>query len=228
VDAGDQVEVLRVDPDLAAGIESARLAEARAACVARRAELPRGTWDPGCAPIAEDGFGLLLLRGFLVRRVGGEGRSGAELIGPGDLLRPWQTLGPVASAPFEPAWTVASPTEVAVLDADFAVRAAPWPEVAVALVDRAMLRSRRLALTMAAVQHPRVDDRLLAVLWQLADRWGRRGPGGVTVEVPLTHELLAELVAARRPSVTTALSALVAAGRIEREGPVWTLLGDPP
>jgi CRP/FNR family transcriptional regulator, cyclic AMP receptor protein len=228
VDGGDQVEVLDVDPDLAVGIEPARLAEARVSCLARRAELPRGTWDPGRAPVAEDGFGLLLLRGFLVRRVGGEGRSGAELIGPGDLLRPWQTIGPVASAPFEPVWTVAAPTEVAILDAGFAARAAPWPEVAVALVDRAMLRARHLALTMAAVQHPRVDDRLEAVLWQLADRWGRRGPAGVTVEVPLTHELLAELVAARRPSVTTALSALAAGGRVEREGPVWTLRGEPP
>ena len=40
----------------------------------------------------------------------------------------------------------------------------------------------------------------------------------MSVEVPLTHELLAELVAARRPSVTTALSALAAAGQVEREG----------
>jgi DNA-binding IclR family transcriptional regulator len=46
--------------------------------------------------------------------------------------------------------------------------------------------------------------------------------------VPLTHELLAELVAARRPSVSTALSTLAAAGRIERDGPRWTLRGDPP
>ncbi|MBS1860414.1 MAG: Crp/Fnr family transcriptional regulator [Actinobacteria bacterium] len=168
-----------------------------------------------------------MLSGFLVRRVGRDDRFGAELLGSGDLLRPWQTIGATASDPFEPSWTVVAPTELAVLGADFVARAAPWPSVAVALVDRAMLRSRHLALTMAAVQQPRVDRRLHALLWQLADRWGRIGPEGVSIEAPLTHELLAELVAARRPSVTTALSALAAAGKIEREGDRWLLRDGP-
>ncbi|HVS99384.1 MAG TPA: Crp/Fnr family transcriptional regulator [Solirubrobacterales bacterium] len=223
------VEVLRADPDLAVGIEPDRLAGARRACLAARAELPRGDWDPATAsPAVADGFGLLLFTGFLVRRVGRGGRYGAELVGPGDLLRPWQTIGAVASAPFEPSWRAVAPSELAVLDADFVARAAPYPSVAVALVDRVMLRARQLALTMAVVQQTRVDRRLHALLWQLADRWGRTGRDGVSVEVPLTHELLAELVAARRPSVTTALSALAATGRVERENNCWLLRGGPP
>jgi CRP/FNR family transcriptional regulator, cyclic AMP receptor protein len=223
------VEVLHADPDLAVGIAPARLEEARRACLADRAELPRGAWDPAsAAPAAADGYGLLVLEGFLVRRVGRGGRYGAELLGPGDLLRPWQTIGASASAPFEPSWSVATPAELAVLGADFVARAAPWPSVAVALVDRAMMRSRHLALTMAAVQQTRVDRRLEALFWQLADRWGRIGPDGVVVDVPLTHELLGELVAARRPSVTTALSALAAGGRVERREGRWLLHGGPP
>jgi CRP-like cAMP-binding protein len=223
------VEVLRADPDLAVGIAPAQLEEARHACLAERAELHRGPWDPAtAAPPAADGFGLLLLDGFLVRRVGRGGRFGAELVGPGDLLRPWQSVGAHASPPFEPTWRVVAPAELAVLGADFVARAAPYPGVAIALVDRAMLRSRQLALTMAAVQQTRVDRRLHALLWQLADRWGRIGPEGATVEVPLTHELLAELVAARRPSVTTALAALAEAGRVERQGDRWLLRGGPP
>jgi CRP-like cAMP-binding protein len=217
-----EVEVLAADPDLGIGAD----AEARAVCVARVLHLGRGPSRPEAPEDA--GFGLLVLTGFLVRRVGRGGRFGAELLGPGDLLRPWQTIGATASAPFEPSWTVAAPTELAVLDAAFVARAAPWPSVAVALVDRAMERSRHLALTMAAVQQPRVERRLEALFWQLADRWGRIGPDGVVVDVPLTHELLGELVAARRPSVTTALSALAASGRVERDAGRWLLRGGPP
>jgi hypothetical protein len=194
----------------------------------RTAEVAKGEWDPGDRHREPDGFGQLVLSGFLVRRVGRGGRFGAELLGPGDLLRPWQTIGPVATQPFEPLWSVVTPIEVALLDAAFARRAAPFPEVAVALVDRAMLRSRQLAMTMAIVQQPRVDRRLHWLFWQLADRWGRTGRDGITVEVPLTHALLGELVAARRPSVTTALAGLAAEGRVSRDGRSWLLRGGPP
>ncbi len=190
--------------------------------------IAKGDWRLGERYREPDGFGLLVLSGFLVRRVGRAGRFGAELLGPGDLLRPWQTVGPFASRPFEPVWSVVAPAQVAVLDSAFARRAAPYPTVAVQLVDRATLRSRHLALALAIVQQPRVDRRLHWLFWHLADRWGRTAPGGVRVEVPLTHSLLGELVAARRPSVTTALSSLATAGTVERVGGSWLLRGDPP
>ncbi len=228
MNAPGSVELLTADPDLAIGIDADHLVAARGACLASVLELGRGPWDPVATVADRGGFGLLLLSGFLVRRVGRGGRFGAELLGPGDLLRPWQTIGAIASLPFEPSWTVAGAARLAVLDAGFVGRTAAFPSVAVQLVDRAMLRARHLALTMAAVQQPRVDRRLHALLWQLADRWGRIGREGVTVEVPLTHELLGELVAARRPSVTTALSALAEGGQVEREGDRWLLRGGPP
>ncbi|MCW2978857.1 MAG: Crp/Fnr family transcriptional regulator [Solirubrobacterales bacterium] len=190
--------------------------------------IPKGDWDPGARYRDPDGYGLFLLSGFVVRRVGRAGRFGAELLGPGDLLRPWQSVGAFASRPFDPVWSVVAPAEVALLDAAFARRAAPYPTVAVQLVDRAMLRSRHLALALAIVQQPRVDRRLHWLFWHLADRWGRTGPGGVTIEVPLTHSLLGELVAARRPSVSTALSNLAAEGKVERDGRSWLLRGGPP
>jgi CRP-like cAMP-binding protein len=83
-------------------------------------------------------------------------------------------------------------------------------------------------LALAIVQQPRVDQRLHWLFWHLADRWGRTSPEGVRVELPLTHSLLGELVAARRPSVTTALSKLAAEGKVEREGRSWLLRGAPP
>jgi hypothetical protein len=223
------VEILRIESDLASGIAAFELEDATRGCLAEITRVPRGPWEPASpAPDFVEGFGFLVLSGFLVRRVGSSERHGAELLGPGDLLRPWQTIGPVASSPYEPTWSVAQPLTLAVLGGDFVARAASWPSVAVALVDRAMLRARHLALTMAALQESRVDRRLHAFLWQLADRWGRTDAHGVTIELPLTHELLAELVTARRPSVSTALAGLAAAGVVERDGRRWRLHGGPP
>ena len=51
-------------------------------------------------------------------------------------------------------------------------------------------------------------------------------PAGVHVELGLTHEQLGRLVGARRPSVTTALGALRAAGLLDRTGDGYVLLGD--
>ena len=226
--APDVIEVLARDPDLAQGLDPARIGEARLACRARTARIGKGGWTPEAGGGEAEGFGLLLLSGLVVRRVGRAGRFGAELLGAGELLRPGQTVGSVATQPFEPAWSVIEPAEVAELDSDFAARCAPFPAIAVQLVDRAMLRSRHLALTMAIVQQARVDRRLHWLLWQLADRWGRIGGEGVTLELPLTHSLLSELVAARRPSVTTALSSLAEQGRVERRDQTWLLRGGPP
>jgi len=67
------------------------------------------------------------------------------------------------------------------------------------------------------------------VLWHFADRWGRVTPEGVVVDIGLVHETLAEIVAARRPSVTTALGELRREQRIRAlPGGAWLLLGDPP
>lgn len=222
------IDVLRADPDLAAGVDPRLAADAVRSCRAQTLRLPAAAWDAHEGDAAVGGYGLLLLEGFMVRHVGQGGRSGAELLGPGDLLRPWQTVGAVATQPFEPAWEAISPARMALLDARFAAGAAPFPSVAIALLDRVLLRSRHLALSLAIVQQPRVDRRLHLLFWQLADRWGRIGSEGVTLEVPLTHALLGELVAAQRPSVTSALSKLSEKGCVERSGHGWLLRGGPP
>jgi hypothetical protein len=53
-------------------------------------------------------------------------------------------------------------------------------------------------------------------------------PNGVALTLRLTHELLADLVAAQRPSVTLSLQHLERAGRIDRRNGTIFLLGDPP
>jgi CRP/FNR family cyclic AMP-dependent transcriptional regulator len=222
------VDVLETEPDLGRGMPEARREQARQVCVAALARIPKGDWDPRGGGTDPGGFGLLVDSGYLVRRVGQGGRFGAELLGPGDLLRPWQTVGADASLPFEPRWTAITPVSVAVLDAEFARRAAPFPGVAIQLVDRTMLRSRHLAIALAVIHQPRVDRRLHMLLWHYADRWGRLGAEGARIDVPLTHALLSELVAARRPTVSTALGTLEREGVVSREGDGWHLLGGPP
>jgi CRP-like cAMP-binding protein len=221
------VSLLDADPDLADRIPADDLPAARHASRARVEHLVPGPWDPPEPVPGSEGFGLLVLSGFLVRRVGREGLFGAEILGPDDLLRPWQAPGRVASQPFESGWQTIAAAELAVLDGSFVERVTAYPQIGVRLVDRALLRSRHLALELAIVQQRRVEQRLQMLFWLLADRWGYVTREGVRLIVPLTHALLAELVAARRPSVSAALGKLAAAGEVSRTGNQWTLRGSP-
>jgi hypothetical protein len=179
-------------------------------------------------PILPDGIGLLVLRGLLIRRVGIDGRFGAELLGESDLLRPWQGEDEPPSLPLTTGWRVLQPTLVALLDEDFARRLAPYPQVYGRLVARALERSRNLAIDMAIVHQARVEVRLHMIFWHLAERWGKVHSDGVRLPLRLTHSVLSELVAARRPTVTSALSELSKRGAICAVDGGWLLVGDPP
>jgi hypothetical protein len=62
------------------------------------------------------------------------------------------------------------------------------------------------------------------LFWLLAERWGRVGPDGVHVTLPLTHEVLAMLVGSHRPTVTIALQRLARARLLTRErSDTWLL-----
>src|SRR6187200_1088549 len=205
--------VLVDDPDLGNGLEGARLQRAQRDLVAAAVIIEGRRWEPDEeAAAARGGIGLLILEGLLVRRVGREGRFGAELLGPGDVMRPWQHDGEDVSVRFQTEFRVIDEAELAVLDARFAARAAAYPELSGALVGRALQRSRTLSVNMAIAHYPRVDLRLLMLMWHLADRWGRVTPAGIRIPLRLTHELLADLVASRRPSVTSALQELSRTG----------------
>ena len=114
------------------------------------------------------------------------------------------------------------------LDLDFAQRVARFPQIGGQLVGRAMRRSRHFAINMAIVQQPRVEARLHLLLWHLADRWGTVRTDGVFVPVRLTQTVLAELVAARRPTVSAAIGLLERDGQLTRTDGGWLLHGTPP
>jgi hypothetical protein len=175
-----------------------------------------------------DGIGLLVLDGLLIRRVGVDGRFGAELLGEGDILRPWEGEDLYSALAHVTGWRVAEQARVAVLDGPAAARLARYPALTGALVARAINRSRSLALMMAIVHNPRIETRLHMLLWHLADRWGRVRRDGVLVPLRLTHSVLADLVAAQRPSVTGSLGRLTERGLVHPSKEGWLLCGDPP
>ena len=122
-----------------------------------------------------------------------------------------------------------STVTLAVLDRRFAAEAARYPEITAALFDRMGERSLRLATTQAISQLTRVDRRLKALFWHLAERWGRVSGDGVVVPLALTHRILGQLVGARRPTVSTALSELAEREElVRRPDGSWLLRGDPP
>jgi CRP-like cAMP-binding protein len=96
------------------------------------------------------------------------------------------------------------------------------------LVRRGVAQAHAVSVGMAVAHYPRVERRLHVVLWQLAQRWGRMTQDGVVLRLPLTHAVLADLTAARRPSVTLALARLESAGVVVRRGHEWLLRDGPP
>jgi hypothetical protein len=219
---------LREDPDVAEVIPSDRRARAIEECAATELRLAPGTGTAPALPTLEGGIGLLVLGGLLIRHVGIEGRFGAELLGEGDLLRPWQPERDSPLLPVETGWSVIHPARLAVLDERFIRHFERYPELASCFVARATQRARNLAVNMAIVHQARVDVRLRMLLWHLAGRWGRVRSEGTVVPLRLTHSVLAELVAARRPTVTSALSDLSRRGLVRPLREAWLLYGEPP
>jgi hypothetical protein len=219
--------VLREDPELAEAIEPGRRAQAVEALVAREVRIPTGAWGGRAIPIS-DGIGLLVLEGVMLHRVGIDDRFGAELIGGGDVLRSIQAEADTSTLPLAVEWLILERSRVAVLDGRFARQLARFPQVAGRLFGRSVLRSRQLAVNMAIVHQARVDHRLHLLFWHLASRWGRVRSDGVLVPLRLTHTVLADLVAARRPTVTSALSDLNRRGLVRAVSDGWLLSGPPP
>lgn len=222
------VRILDVDPALGQALDADARALAQRYAVAEALRLAPGPWDAGRLGAAPGRLGLLVVDGLLKREVRIAGGECAELLGEGDVLRPWDgDAGGFTQV--GGGYEVLEPVRLAVLDRRFAVAAARWPELVDAILGRCVARSRALAFHMALSHLNRIDVRLLAFFWHLADRWGRVGTEGVIVPLALTHRTLAQLVGAQRPSVTTALGALAEENRVTRRNDgSWLLHGEPP
>lgn len=161
-------------------------------------------------------FGLLVLDGLLARRSRLGHAVGTELLGCGDILRPWDEPTPWDMVAPEISWRVFEPVRLAILDERVTTIIGRRPELVVAFSSRLFRRSRNAAYLATITHLPRVQDRLLLALWHLATNWGRVTPHGVVVPFRLTHEVFGEIIGAQRPSVTTAMAELQRAGHLTR------------
>jgi hypothetical protein len=224
----ERIRLLDEDPDLGERLSPEEFEAARRELVVGVLRLPAGPWDPTATPnLADEGPGLLALGGLLLRDIDLGRRSTTEVLGEGDLLRPWEPDVNIDALPLSARWSVLQETRLAVLDRRFTAVASRYPTAVDCLFSRSMRRSRFLAVRLVVNQLVRLEDRLLLGLWALAERWGRVTPDGVVVPLDLTHSALARLVGARRPSVTSALGLLARDRLVERTDQGWLLRGEP-
>jgi CRP/FNR family transcriptional regulator, cyclic AMP receptor protein len=230
LDAWDMgiVRVFEAEPELLRGVDPELAARLRRQVVADLAHVPAGM---PVAPelVTTETFAVLVLDGMLACRVQIACRRSVELLGAGDVLQLGDGDGGAACLPADASWRALRTTRIALLDPEFLVMVHRAPAVVGNLLGRVVERCRALAVRLAIAQMPRLDARLLALFWHLADRWGRVEPGRVTIPLPLSHALLADLVCAQRPSVSVVLKHLIERGEVERL-PLggWALFTEPP
>lgn len=233
---GRTVRLLDYDPELGATLRPERLAEARTTAQATVVEVRRGVRTPreltgGLDPA----YGVLVIDGLVNRTLVLDRVVSAQLLGRGDLLRIGSTSGD-ALIETSVNWMVLEPLSLALLDERFLLTVRRWPEIVAALFARLAAQEERRELHRALSQLPRVEDRIHALLWLLAERWGHVTRHGVSLRLRLTHELIGQLVGAKRPTVSLALKTLEERGTVHRRADgswlleeAWMLppVGDP-
>ncbi|MEA2126854.1 MAG: family transcriptional regulator, cyclic receptor protein [Solirubrobacteraceae bacterium] len=170
----------------------------------------RGAWDAADDARAHGSHGFVIVSGAVLRRVVAGHREGAELLGPGDLIQP------ATESEDDVTWRAVTDVVLGALTPRVLAQAGAVPELLSALLISAVARTNAVARQLVLAQWSSADDRLLATFRILADRWGVVTPDGIALPAFLTHSVLAPLVGARRPSVTTALKRLTASGAVRR------------
>jgi CRP/FNR family cyclic AMP-dependent transcriptional regulator len=217
--------LLDLDDDLAQELEVRMRLSARQHATARLLDADPGQCDlsPWFAVVGR-GPGLLVTEGLLAVDTHIAGRATTELLGSGDLIQPPERRDD-EMVESDTAWHALHPCRLALLDTEFTERVRSWPQLLSALFRRAERRSAELDVLRAISCHPRLEVRLVLLLWHLASRWGRVEPEGLRLELPLTHRLLGQLVAAERPSISHALRRLADAGIVTGAAGDWHLHG---
>src|SRR5262245_4856582 len=168
-----KLPLLDVDADLGWLVPDDRREQCRHELDVEVHRLAQGEWSAGGEEPNPEHVGLLLLEGVISREVVVSDTISTELLGPGDVIRPWSLHEPAGLLLLTVRWSALTDARVAVLDRRFAAQLGRWPEVNAALIDRINDRAQRIATTQAISQLNRVDRRILSLFWHLAERWGR-------------------------------------------------------
>jgi CRP-like cAMP-binding protein len=193
------VRLLDVEPDLAVGLSDDERADVDRFEV-RTLHVAPGRWSP--PEMLDVALGIVVLSGRLLHVGRCFARTDMQLFGPGDLAECGLLSGSNG------AWRALDVADVAVLDERFVAAARRWPALMRGLVRRLFEVQQEQHTRAAICAMPRVEERLLALMCHLAGRWGRVTADGITLSLPVTHEMLGALIGARRPTVSLALTAL--------------------
>ena len=169
-----------------------------------------------------EAFGGLVITGILVHEVRLGDRTGMRLLGPGDVIASPSGPDPLVVAGTR--WLPAGPVRLAMFDDRLVLALRRWPRLMVGLYARLGQQADRLTAQLLICQLPRVEDRVLAMMWLLAESWGKVTPAGTRLPLDLTHETIGMLIGARRPTVSLALRELAEQGAMVRHGSGWLLL----
>jgi hypothetical protein len=225
---GCRVCLLEVEPELAGDLDEVSRAEAARVLVLPAVELGPGAWSVavlrGAAGLKGRPIGMLVVDGVLLGEVRLGGRSCARLFFGGDLVL--LADGSPETLAVRWSWSSLAASRVVVLDERVLAVGLRWPGIARRLYRRAAREVEHGFVLQAIAQLPRVEERLVALFWCIAERRGRMHPDGVHVRLSITHEALGDMIGARRPTVSLALKALAADGVLVRDGDRWILSAD--
>ena len=222
----DRTRLLDEDPELGKWLTPDEVGLAREHLIVPVLRIAPGRWIPPSCENRSCHLGLLVLEGVLARDEVLCGAVSTDLIGVGELIQPWAGWPGERFVPRRARWTALVSLRVAVLGPAFAAASARWPALRSVLLERTVQRCWSLSTQHAISQLPRVDMRLLALFWHLAEQWGRAVSGGVLLPMPMTHTMLGHLAGAKRPTVTRSLHRLVACGYLARRDDGWLLPGE--
>jgi CRP/FNR family transcriptional regulator, cyclic AMP receptor protein len=223
-----RVRLLEADPELGARLEGEELDQARKYAMLPAVHLDKGRWNiqqlRDARGVRGEVYGFVLTEGTITIDASFADRRAARVLAPKELilLEGWDN----DTLPVQWGWTVLQPTTIAVLDERLEVFARHWPNLMTALVIRGADQTRHALLQQAISQLPRVEDRLLALMWSLADSRGIVRADGIHVPLALTHETLAQMIGARRPTVSLGLKALSERGVLRADGDGWLIARD--
>ncbi len=215
------IGLFEADPDIAGFVPEGDQA------IAARVRLPLlglevGEFDIEQALGSAGAFAALALDGMLQQSMQLGTQLAVRLLGPGEVVmlpnRDFERPGLAMRI------RATEPTRLTLLGDEYLRAMDRWPALATDLGARAARRYHSMLAQLLICQLPRVEERLLEMMWLLAETWGRMTSSGTLLPLTLTHSTLGAMVGAARPTVTLALRDLIERGALVHEQDGWLLL----
>lgn len=186
---------------------------------------PDGPFDLDDTLRGTRAFALVIVEGVVLCPLRHQEHAALRLLGPGDIIsRPGESRPALATrSPFVADGLV----RYAALDDRLLALARRYPRLIEGLQTINGDQQQRLVSQLLICQLPRVEDRILALMWLLAETWGRQACAGTLVPIKLTHHAIGLLIGARRSTVTLALKELRRRNVLVRRKDDWLILEPP-